>query len=92
MAIAHRILKAIYHVIKHAEKFKDLEDYLSDLNKKSKINYLIRQAGKFGYMLTPCAVLEKQFSCAEKRKQLREQWRVFKKVDTKLKLKARQGT
>jgi len=60
MAIAHRILKAIYHVIKHGEKFKDLgEDYLSDLHKKSKINYLIRQAGKFGYMLTPCAVIDK---------------------------------
>jgi transposase len=60
MAIAHRILKAIYHVIKLGEKFKDLgEDYLSDLHKKSKINYLIRQAGKFGYMLTPCPIIEK---------------------------------
>jgi transposase len=60
MAIAHRILKAIYHVMKLGEKFKDLgEDYLSDLHKKSKIDYLIRQAGKFGYMLMPCAVIEK---------------------------------
>jgi transposase len=60
MAIAHRILKAIYHVIKHGEKFKDLgEDYLNDLHKKSKIDYLIRQAGKFGFKLMPCAILEK---------------------------------
>ena len=60
MAIAHRILKAIYHVIKHGEKFKDLgEDYLSNLHKNAKLNYLIRQAGKFGYVLTPCAILEK---------------------------------
>ncbi|MGC8604692.1 MAG: IS110 family transposase, partial [Desulfomonilaceae bacterium] len=46
VAIAHRILKAIYHVLKHGAKFKDLgEDYLSDLHKNSKLNYLIRQAG-----------------------------------------------
>ncbi len=55
MAIAHRLLKAIYHVIKHGEEFKDLgENYLSDLHKKSKIDYLIRQAGKLGFRLMPC--------------------------------------
>ncbi|MDA8408212.1 MAG: transposase [Deltaproteobacteria bacterium] len=58
VAIAHRILKAIYLVLKHGAKFKDLgEDYLSDLHKNSKLNYLIRQAGKFGYILKPCSVL-----------------------------------
>ena len=62
VAIAHRILKAIYHVLKHGAKFKDLgEDYLSNLHKNSKLNYLIRQAGKFGYTLTPSGVAEKSF-------------------------------
>jgi len=62
MAVAHRILKAIYHVIKQGAKFKDLgEDYLSNLHKNSKLNYLIRQAGKFGYTLTPSGVAEKSF-------------------------------
>lgn len=55
MAIAHRLLKAIYHVIKHGAEFKDLgENYLNDLHRKSKINYLVRQAGKLGYRLMPC--------------------------------------
>lgn len=35
------------------------EDYLNDLYERSKIDYLIRQASKFGYMLMPCAVIEK---------------------------------
>jgi transposase len=60
VAIAHRILKAIYHVLKHGAKFQDLgEDYLGNLYKNSKLNYLIRQAGKFGYILKPCSVPEK---------------------------------
>jgi transposase len=60
VAVAHRILKAVYHVLKNGVKFKDLgEDYLSNLYKNSKLNYLIRQAGKFGYILKPCSVPEK---------------------------------
>jgi transposase len=54
MAIAHRLLKTIYHVIKHGAEFKDLgEGYLTDLHRQSKINYLVRQAGKLGYRLIP---------------------------------------
>ena len=56
MAIAHRLLKAIYHVIKDRAPFKDLgEDYLLNLNKHSKINYLVRQATKLGFRLVPVA-------------------------------------
>jgi transposase len=57
MAIAHRILKAIFHVVKHGRPFKDLgPDYLVDLNKQSKINYLVRQATKLGFRLVPAAL------------------------------------
>jgi transposase len=51
-AIAHRILKAVFHIIKHGASFKDLgEDYLLNLNKSSKLNYLSRQAQKLGFIL-----------------------------------------
>jgi transposase len=51
-AIAHRILKAVYHIIKHGATFKELgEDYLLNLNKSSKLNYLSRQAQKLGFIL-----------------------------------------
>jgi transposase len=54
MAIAHRLLKAVYHVIKHGVPFRDLgEEYLLNLNKNSKINYLTRQAEKLGFKLVP---------------------------------------
>lgn len=52
MAIAHRILKAIYAIIKHGEEYKELEeDYLSKKNAKNKISTLKRQAKGFGYKL-----------------------------------------
>lgn len=54
MAIAHRLLKAIYHVVKHGSSFKDLgEDYLIDLHRQDKINYVIRLAQKLGLRLVP---------------------------------------
>jgi transposase len=54
MAIAHRLLKAIYHVVKHGSSFKDLgEDYLMDLHRHDKINYLMRLAEKLGFRLMP---------------------------------------
>ena len=53
VAIAHRILKAIYAIIKHGEEYKELgEDYLSRKNAKSKIAILKRQAKEFGYSVT----------------------------------------
>jgi transposase len=54
MAIAHRLLKAIYHVVKHGSSFKDLgEDYLIDLHRHDKINYVMRLAEKLGFRLVP---------------------------------------
>jgi transposase len=54
VAVAHRILKAIYHVIKDGVPFKDLgEDYLVNLNKESKLKYLRKQAGLLGFELIP---------------------------------------
>jgi transposase len=54
MAIAHKLLKALYHIIKDGVRFNELgEDYLTDLNKESKIRYLHRQAEKLGCKLVP---------------------------------------
>jgi transposase len=54
MAIAHKILKAVYHVIKHGEDFKDLgEDYLINLRRESHLNFLTRQASKLDMILVP---------------------------------------
>lgn len=56
MAVAHRLLKAIYHIVKHGASFKDLgEDYLINLHRINKVNYLIRLAGKLGMRVTPVA-------------------------------------
>ena len=54
VAIAHRILLGIYHVIKDGVEFHDLgEDYLSLRNKSQKMSYLRRQAKLMGYELVP---------------------------------------
>jgi transposase len=54
MAIAHRVLKALYHIIKHGASFKDLgEDYLIELRRRSVTSYLERQAGKLGLVVVP---------------------------------------
>lgn len=54
VAVAHRILKAIYHVIKYDTPFKDLgEAYLLEKNKDAKIRYLARQAALLGFQLVP---------------------------------------
>jgi len=56
VAIAHRILKGVYHVIKDGKSFKDLgEDFLVKLNKESKLKYLRKQAALLGFQLTPLA-------------------------------------
>ncbi len=52
MAIAHRILKALYYIIKHGDSFRDLgEDYLIELRSQSITSYLERQAKKLGMVL-----------------------------------------
>jgi transposase len=54
VAIAHRILLGIYHVIKDGVEFRDLgEDYLTQRNKSQKMSYLRKQARSLGYALVP---------------------------------------
>lgn len=56
IAVAHRILKAIYYVIKHGVSFKDLgEAYLLERNRTSKIRYISKQAALLGFELTSIA-------------------------------------
>ena len=54
VAIAHRLLKAIYHIIKDGRHFKDLgEDYLTIRNQSAKLNYLQKPARMLGFRLAP---------------------------------------
>jgi transposase len=54
VAIAHRILLGIYHVIKDGAVFRDLgEDYLTLRNKSQKVSHLRRQAIALGFDLVP---------------------------------------
>jgi len=57
VAIAHRILLGIYHVIKDGVEFRDLgEDYLKHRHKSQKVSNLRRQALSLGYDLVPKTV------------------------------------
>lgn len=52
VAVAHRILKAIYHVMKYDTPFKDLgEAYLLEKTRDAKIKYLTQQAALLGFEL-----------------------------------------
>jgi transposase len=54
IAVAHRILKAIYHILKDGVRFKDLgEAYLLERKREAKIKYLTWQASLLGYELVP---------------------------------------
>jgi transposase len=54
MAIAHRILQALYYIIKHGDTFRDLgEDYLIELRRRSVTSYIERQAKKLGMVVLP---------------------------------------
>jgi transposase len=54
VAIAHRILLGIYHVIKDGAEFRDLgEDYLTLRNKSHKVLHLRKQALALGFNLVP---------------------------------------
>ena len=56
VAIAHRILLGIYHVIKDGVVFRDLgEDYLPRRNKSQKVFHLRKQAQMLGFDLVPQA-------------------------------------
>ena len=55
VAIAHRIAKAIYSIIKNADTYKDLgEEYLSKPNKQSVLKNLAKKADELGMKLVPC--------------------------------------
>jgi len=55
VAIAHRISKAIYNIIKHGDTFKDLgEDYLTAQTRQRTVNNLQKKARQLGYELVPC--------------------------------------
>jgi len=57
VAIAHRILLGIYHVIKDGADFRDLGgDYLTLKNKSQKVFHLRKQALAMGFDLVPQAV------------------------------------
>lgn len=52
MAIAHRILLGVYHVIKDGANFRNLgEDYLMRKNKAQKLFHLRKQARALGFDL-----------------------------------------
>jgi transposase len=54
MAIAHRILKALYFIIKEGASFRDLgEDYLLEMRRQSVTSYIERQAKKLGLVVLP---------------------------------------
>jgi transposase len=56
VAIAHRILKAIYAIIKHGDEYKELgEDYLSKKNATNRVAVLKRRAKELGFELVPTA-------------------------------------
>ncbi len=55
VAIAHRIGKAIYNIIKNGDTFKDLgESYLDKPNKQSILKNLAKKADELGMKLVPC--------------------------------------
>lgn len=54
VAIAHRILKALWYIIKKGQRFKDLgPDYLAQKNKANRLVSLSHQARQLGYKLVP---------------------------------------
>lgn len=55
VAIAHRIGKAIYNIIKNRDTYKDLgESYLNNFNKQSVLKNLAKRADQLGMKLVPC--------------------------------------
>ena len=52
VAIAHRIVKALYAIIKHGERYKELgEDYLAQRSNVNKLVKIRKEAKAFGYEL-----------------------------------------
>ena len=54
VAVAHRILKAVFHILKFGRPYHELgETYLIELNNKARLHSLHKQAAKLGYTLVP---------------------------------------
>lgn len=54
IAIAHRIMKAIFHILKHGTPYRELgEGYLDRRKEQSKLHWLNKQASSIGYILIP---------------------------------------
>jgi len=52
VAIAHKIIKALYAIIKKGEKYKELgEDFLAERSKKQKMSKVRREAKELGFKL-----------------------------------------
>jgi transposase len=63
VAIAHRIAKALFHIIKHGATYKELgKDYLSLLHAEKRYLYLNREAKIIGYELVPIGPVVPLFS------------------------------
>ena len=57
VAIAHRIAKVIYSIIKTGEPYQDLgEEYLMNINKSKRISHLQKQAHLLGFELVPAKI------------------------------------
>ncbi len=55
VAIAHRISKAIFNIIKHGDTFTDLgENYLTAQTRQRAINNIMKRAEQLGFELVPC--------------------------------------
>jgi len=55
VAIAHRIAKGVYSIIKNGDSYKDLgEDYLNKPNKQKILKNLEKRADELGMKLVPC--------------------------------------
>jgi transposase len=58
VAIAHRIVKALYAIIKHGERYKELgEDYLTQRGNVNKLVKIRREAKALGYDLVAIAAV-----------------------------------
>jgi transposase len=54
VAIAHKILKVVYHIVKHGVEYHELgADYLHRQNEKATLRRLEKQAANFGLKLVP---------------------------------------
>lgn len=55
VAIAHKIAKAVYNIIKNGESYKDLgEDYLNKSNVQRTLKILVKKADELRMKLVPC--------------------------------------